>query len=172
MMGSPTWTAALLVTLTIPMAAHAGTAGSGASRACETALRNKVRAEHPNSGRVEVLSDSEKKKAGSQTAVTGTARVETRDAGWRRLTFDCLYNTRGEAASVRYDIGGSAGGGSDTKATPTYVCKRAVAKRIHNDHPASGRDPLVGELDRRATSGQPDERHRGGPHPDARRHLA
>ena len=132
-----TWTVAVLMAIAAPTAAGAGmTISSSASRACETALRNKVRANHPSSGRVEVLSANERQSKG-QITIRGTGRVEARDAGWRRLTFDCIYNTKhGDVASLRYDVGTANGG---AQATPSYVCKRAVAKRIHNDHPASGK---------------------------------
>jgi hypothetical protein len=126
----------VLLAIAAPTAAGAGMTGSSASRACETALRSKVRANHPNSGRVEVSSANAQQSKG-QITIRGAGRVETRDAGWRRLTFDCIYNTKhGDVASLRYDICTANGG---TQATPSYVCKRAVAKRIHKDHPASGR---------------------------------
>ena len=113
-----------------------------AARACESALRDKVRAKYPASGRVEVRGDSlrQKQTGKDRLVISGGAQVETRDAGWRRLTFECGYDTRSSSvASVRYDIasGSSAGGGAPL--TPAYVCKKAVARRIHDAHPASGK---------------------------------
>lgn len=118
----------------------ASAASAPAVRACEAELRAKVHAKHPASGRVEVTADSvrEQKKGEGRLAISGAGRVETRDAGWRRLTFDCAYDTRaGTATSLRFAI--AAAGGGSTQYSPAYVCKRAVAKRIHDAHPASGK---------------------------------
>lgn len=115
-------------------------ASAPAVRACEAELRTKVHAKHPASGRVEVTPDTirEQKKGEGRLAIRGAGRVETRNAGWRRLTFECAYDTRaGTATSLRFEI--AAAGGSGTQDAPAHVCKRAVARRIHDAHPASGK---------------------------------
>ena len=112
---------------------------SAAQRACAAVLRDKVRAKYPNSGRVEVDSASAHRQGSNkQITIRGTGRVETRDAGWRRLTFNCIYNAPQSAVtSLRYDIAPASGSGG--QATPSYVCQRAVARKIHDKHPASGK---------------------------------
>ena len=133
---------ALIVCAALRVAtAHAGTnIDAAARRACEDAVRTKVRASCPACGRFELQSDSAHRQGtDKQIAVRGSGRVGTRDADWRRLTFNCIYNLReGTVSSARYDIAPS-GGGASQKETPAYVCKRAVAKQIHDAHPASGK---------------------------------
>jgi hypothetical protein len=151
-------TVAVIVCAALRVAtAHAGTnSDAAARRACETAVRTKVRTDYPACGRVELQSDSAHRQGtDKQVAIRGSGRVETRDGGLRRLTFNCIYNLReGAVSSARYDIA-KAGGGSQTGATPAYVCKRAVAKRIHDSHPASGKIRwLVSSIAERRVSNQ------------------
>src|SRR5512144_1897824 len=126
-------TVALIVCAALRVAtAHAGTTiDSAARRACEGAVRAKVRADYPACGHVELQSDSAHRQGtDKQIAIRGSGRVETRDADWRRLTFNCIYNLReGAVSSARYDVAPS-GGGASQKETPAYVCKRTVARRI------------------------------------------
>lgn len=120
----------------------AGALNGAAVRACESALRDRVHAKYPASGRVEVRQDSlrQKQTGKDRLVLSGGGQVETRNEGWRRLTFECGYDTRtNSVAAVRYDVAAASSSGGGAPLTPAYVCKKAVARRIHDDHPASGK---------------------------------
>jgi hypothetical protein len=130
------------------LVAHVGcpTTASGlngaALRTCESALRDRVGAKYPGSGRVEVRQESvrQKQTGKDRLVLSGGGQVGTRNGGWRRLTFECGYDTRTNAvASIRYDVAAASSTSGGAPLTPAYVCKKAVARRIHDDHPASGK---------------------------------
>ena len=137
--------------------AHASSGwDSTAQRACAGALRERVRSDYPQSARVEVQSTTvHRQGSNKQFTVRGSGRVETRNSSWRRLTFNCIYNVdRGAVTSLRYDIAPASGGGNG-QATPSYVCKRAVARKIHDAHPASGKIRwLVSSINEQPASGR------------------
>lgn len=131
---------ALLVA--VSAAAPARAIDAAALRACEAGLRDAVRARYPASGTVEVQRDGvrQQQTGKGHLALSGRGQVQTRDASWRRLTFECGYDTRaGAVRGVRVDVASAASAAGGAPLTPAYVCKRAVARRIHDDHPASGK---------------------------------
>lgn len=135
----------LLVLLLVAGAGFPATtlaADGAALDACGRALGDKVRAKYPASGRVEVTRDSvrEQQSGRDRLVLSGRGQVETRNDGWRRLTFECTYDTRARAVNtVRYDIASASSSGGGAPMTPSSVCKKAVSRRIHDDYPASGK---------------------------------
>lgn len=133
----------LVVIFALQATAAAGKGGvdAGAARACENAVRSRMRDQHPNSGRVEVFANSlrQRQTKHNQIGIHGAGQVETRDSGWRKFSFDCAVQPTGnKVASVRVDVESLSRSGA-SRTTPSSVCKRAVAARIHRDHPASGK---------------------------------
>jgi hypothetical protein len=132
-----------LVALQTAPAAGKGGVEAGAARACENAVRRQMRDQHPNSGQVEVFANSlrQRQTKQNQIGIHGAGQVETRDSGRRKFSFDCVVQPNGnQVSSVRLEVESlSRFGGHTSRTTPSAVCKRAVAARIHRDHPASGK---------------------------------
>jgi hypothetical protein len=117
----------------------AAAARDDAVEACAEAVRARVHAEHPGSGRIALQPDAAHRQGtDKQVTIRGTGEVETREAGPRPLTFTCIYNVgRGAVTSARVAIADATHGGGPAAAAS--ACQRAVSARVHDDHPAAGR---------------------------------
>ncbi len=75
--------------------------------ACETALTNRIKRDHPHAGRVQTLADDEYEYPASnaETSVYGYGQYEGSDTAWHLFTFSCIYNIRqGKVSEITYDV--------------------------------------------------------------------